>query len=264
MKCAFCTIHSVYKHKYRQRAQTEIVNEILHCNREYAITHFDFEDDNLSGVYFENLLDKLLEANLKNCSFSAMNGIPYLTLTKTIIGKMKSVGFTHIDISLATVSGIMNRQTNLEQFERVVSWANEYGLPVNAYFILGLPQLDFNENLAIIKFLSKLNVQIGPSIYYTVPGIPYYKETMPDILCRSTAVYQFPESKIAREEVILLFRLCRAINFLKKKNKTEFEQLIEEKTRQLGLFHLKKEKQNYKYIEVKGADKINNFIKCIN
>ncbi len=257
MKCAFCTIHSVYKNKYRKRDVHLVVDEIVNCNKQYKIEHFDFEDDNLGGAFFEKLLDNLLKADLKNCSFSAMNGIPYLTLTKSILEKMKKLGFTHLDISLATVNGIMNRKTDFAKFEKVIYFANKLSLPVNTYFILGLPETTFEDNLEIIKYLSKFNVQIGPSVYYTVPGIPYYKDTIPDTLCRSTAVYQFDNSKITKEEVILLFRLCRAINFLKKKSKTEFEKLVEEKTKELGLIHIKKEKQNYKFLKVDSFNRLN-------
>ena len=113
--------------------------------------------------------------------------------------------------------------------------------------------MDFEENLNIIKFLSKLDVNIGPSIYYTVPGIPYYNENIKDIYCRGTAVFTFQESKLKKDEIILLFRLCRALNFLKKKDKTDFEKELEEETLKNGLQFVKKRKGNYQFIPIENG-----------
>lgn len=254
MKCEFCTIHSVYKYKYRKRNIESIINEIKHCHEVYNIEHFDFEDDNLSGHFFNSILDSILSLGLENCSFSAMNGIPYLGLDEQILTKMKKIGFTHLDISLATNQGIMNRQTDLEKFESVVKIAEKLKLPVNAYFILGLPEMNYEDNLKIINYLGTLNVNIGPSVYYTVPGIPYYSSEIPNILCRSTAAHTFKESKLSKEEVISLFRLCRAINFMKKESKTDFEKMVESETQKKGIVHVKKVKSTYEFTTVNGCE----------
>jgi len=250
MHCEFCTIHSVYKHKYRKREVGAIISEIRDCNKRDGIEHFDFEDDNLSGVFLNSFLDEILKMNLTNCSFSAMNGIPYLGLNEEILVKMIKVGFTHLDISLGAMEGIMQRATNLNKFEHVVEIADSLQLPVNAYFILGLPELSFEDNFKIIEYLARLNLNIGPSVYYTVPGIPYYENKIPNIQCRSTAIYTFNESKLSKKQVILLFRLCRAINFLKKKNKTDFEKQVDRITKLKGLKHVKKIKKNYSFLDV--------------
>lgn len=262
MRCEFCTIHSVYKNTYRKRKLDSIIEEIEILYKNYNIKHFDFEDDNLYGDFLNKILNSIRNLNLKDCSFSAMNGIPYLSLNEKTIKTMKEVGFEHLDISFATNKNVMKRVTDKEKFVKVVKLANKYKLPVNAYFILGLPGMSFNENLEIIKFLGKLDVNIGPSVYYSVPGIPFYNEDIKDINCRGTAAYLFRESTLSQDEVLMLFRICRAINFLKKENKTDFEKLVEEKTRILGLQLIKKQKNNYQFKTIENSLDILKKVLC--
>ncbi|MBN2090482.1 hypothetical protein JW964_12785, partial [candidate division KSB1 bacterium] len=107
-------------------------------------------------------------------------------------------------------------------FSKTVSLAKKYGLKIVAYLIIGLPEDTLDQMMDDIIFLAGLPVLIGPSIFYPPPGSMTFENCVNRgyisgndySLYRSSAVPVETEN-FSRQDLITLFRLTRAINFIK-------------------------------------------------
>ncbi len=226
--CNFCSIAKVMGKKVRFRSIESVLNEIK-IGIKNGVRQFDFEDDHLTinGNRAKKLFNEIANCfSDYNLTLSAMNGILADTLDEELIAIMKSAGFEWLNIPL--VSGSQKIQHSIERnqsyrhFSNVVSWAQQNGLKVIAYLILGLPEDTLDQMLEDIVFLAGLPVLIGPSIFYPPPGSITFENCMRNgyisgldySLYRSSAVSVETEN-FSRQDLITLFRLVRMINFIK-------------------------------------------------
>lgn len=167
-----------------------------------------------------------LQTSRSKISFAARNGLVAEKLDGLILQRMADAGFERVN--LAVVSSNPEQQTKidrkqpLDRFEEVVSLARKAGLKVTAYLILGLPTDTLDEMIQAILWLAHLPVEIGPSIFYPVPGTPLFdlcvrkKYILPanKIVFRSSA-YPVETESFSRNDLVTLMRMCRMLNYLK-------------------------------------------------
>jgi len=105
-RCAFCSVHQTFGHRYRRRSTDNILEEMMLRYREgYRV--FDFEDDNFAFDKKETLAlcKKIARAfPSKDVQLLAMNGICYWTLDREILTAMRRAGFTHLNLSLVSTN----------------------------------------------------------------------------------------------------------------------------------------------------------------
>jgi radical SAM superfamily enzyme YgiQ (UPF0313 family) len=231
-RCDFCTIHAVFGKRYTMRTNEDIVAEICHFYKQ-GIRHFDIEDDNFSfqPQKCADLLDRIAQLNLTDVGFSAMNGLSYHTLTRTLLEKMKAVGFTDLNLSLVCsqerLQEMLQRPRRGEQLETVLHNAGSLGLHAVVYFIIGLPAQTLEDVVETLCFLALKRCLLGPSPFYLTPKSALYhryKEGA-DIQRASAAKDNFFAARLtaldvekpgfSRDELYSVFRLTRAINHLK-------------------------------------------------
>ncbi len=226
--CNFCSIANVMGNKVRFRAIDSVLSEMEKGIRN-GVRKFDFEDDHLTinrsrtKKLFREILTRFTNYNLK---LSAMNGILADTLDEGLIELMKSAGFEWLNIPLVSgsseIQSEIDRNQSRQQFSKVVSWAQKYGLKTVAYLIIGLPENNLNQMIDDIIFLAGLPVLIGPSIFYPPPGSETFKNCIEKdyitgndfTIYRSSAVPVETEN-FSRQDLITLFRLVRVLNFIK-------------------------------------------------
>ncbi|MDZ7332934.1 MAG: B12-binding domain-containing radical SAM protein [candidate division KSB1 bacterium] len=226
--CNFCSIAKVMGKRVRFRSVDRVLDEI-ELGIKNGIRHFDFEDDHLTAdrerakQLFQKVIDRFSGYPLK---LSAMNGVLADSLDEDLVRIMKAAGFEWLNIPLVSgspkVQQEITRHQSYQHFSKVVFWAQHYGLKVVAYLILGLPEDTLDQMLADILFLADLPVVIGPSIFYPPPGALTFENCVRKgyisgvdfLLYRSTALPVETEH-FSRTDLVTLFRLIRAVNFLK-------------------------------------------------
>jgi radical SAM superfamily enzyme YgiQ (UPF0313 family) len=238
--CNFCSIANVMGKKVRFRSIESVINEI-EVGIKNGVRKFDFEDDNLTidrnraKKLFGEIINRFSGYNLM---LSAMNGILADTLDEELIELMKLAGFEWLNIPLVSgspeIQQRIERNQSYQHFSKVVYRAKKYGLKIVAYLIIGLPEDSLDQMIADIVFLAGLPVLIGPSIFYPPPGSVTFKNCVNNgyisgtdySLYRSSAVPVETEN-FSRPDLITLFRLARAINFIKhlidQNDMSEFE-----------------------------------------
>lgn len=207
-KCSFCTSRMFWGGNYNLRSLDNIIGEIDECVKRYGVEQFNFEDDNLFNNKDRavNFLDSIVAYQKNNkikLDLSAMNGVSIENLDKEVIELMSYSGFSELNISLVTSSvkqqKKLGRPFSTLKFSEIALAAKNAGMNVRAYYILGLPNQEKSEILDTINYLSDLNVQSFPSVYYNITE----KENEWKVQ-RSSAFYNETEY-LSREDLIYLF-----------------------------------------------------------
>lgn len=227
--CNFCSISKVMGKKVRFRSVTSVLRE-MEQGVEKGITRFDFEDDNLTinqdraKEFFRQIIQQFGQGTLK---LSALNGILADTLDEELVQLMRRAGFEWLNIPMVSGSAKMHERIDRFQsrhkFMDVISWGKKYGLKMVAYIILGLPEDKPDQMLEDIIYLAYLPVLIGPSMFYPPPGSVSFQNCVEQnyisgkkfTLYRSTAL-PVETANFSRTDIVTLFRLVRAINYIKQ------------------------------------------------
>jgi len=228
--CAYCSAHFVMGASFRTRTPNAIFKEMIDCQKQYGIENFDIEDDNFTfdqerAKQFMNLIIETFGE--RRIELSAMNGISFASLDGELLRLMKRAGFHAINLSYVSTDPAtkerMRRPKPTTEFERILKQAEQIGLHVIAYAILGMPGQTIEEMVDTLIYLMGEKVLIGPSIYYPTPGTPLFERCKrEDILpphpvqWRSSA-FPIETKEFDRVDLLTLFRLARIMNFIKGK-----------------------------------------------
>ena len=204
------------------------------CREQQDLQVFDIEDDNFT--YDQERAKRLMNLIIETfgegtLELSAMNGISFASLDGELLGLMKKAGFRTLNLSFVSTDLFtrerMRRPKAMIEFDSILSEADQIGLNVIAYGILGMPGQTIEEMVETLIYLMGRKVLIGPSIYYPTPGTPLFGRCQSEGFLpphpsqlRSSA---FPiETKAFRRlDLVTLFRLARVINFIKGKMDTK-------------------------------------------
>lgn len=143
--CNYCSIHSLWAHKYRTRSPQNVIEEIEYLKKAYGIREIAFMDDNISfdKKRMEDLVDILISKNV-NIRWSTPNGIAIWTLDEQIIEKAKRSGCYKLTFGIETGSSktqkfIRKSYIDLERTKQLIKYCNSIGLWTLASFVLGFP-----------------------------------------------------------------------------------------------------------------------------
>jgi len=228
--CAYCSAHLVMGNSFRVRTPEAILIEMVECQKKYGIQIFDIEDDNFT--FDQARAKKLMSLVIKDfgenrLELSAMNGVSLASLDEELLTLMKRAGFKTVNLSFVSTSPVikekMGRPKPTDEFDKILEKAEQAGLHVIAYAILGMPGQTIEEMVDTLIYLMGRRVLIGPSIYYPTPGTPLFERCKRDGILplhlsqwRSSA-FPIETKEFNRLDVLTLFRLARIINFIKGK-----------------------------------------------
>ncbi len=226
--CEYCSTHLTMGSYFRARSPENIIREMIECHSLYDIKAFDIEDDNFTfdrkrAREILNLIIKTFGEN--RIELFAMNGVSFASLDKELMSLMKRAGFRTLNLSLVSVyestKQRLKRPGPYEDFGNILDDAEEEGLNVIAYAILGIPGQTIEEMVDTLIYLMGKRVLLGPSIYYPAPGTPLFERCKREAILppfpsqwRSTA-FPIETSDFTRLDLITILRLSRLINFIK-------------------------------------------------
>jgi radical SAM superfamily enzyme YgiQ (UPF0313 family) len=224
--------------EFRVRSPEAVVQEMLECRDCFGIETFDFEDDNFTfdRLRAKSLLCRIIETfGEGNIGLSAMNGVSFASLDGDLLKLMKKAGFHTINLSFVSTSlstkERMGRPGEIASFDTILEEAERAGLSVIAYAILGIPGQTIEEMVDTLTYLMGKRVLIGPSIYYPTPGTSLFKKCKmdgflpPSLSQWRSSAFPIQTKDFDRLDLVTLFRLARAINFVKgKMDESELEE----------------------------------------
>jgi len=228
--CTYCSAHLVMGSFFRGRTPEAVLKEMVECRKEYGIQIFDIEDDNFT---FElERAKRLMNLIIENfgeggIKLSAMNGVSFASLDEELLRLMKRAGFHTINLSFVSIDSSMKermrRPQSTAEFDKILENAEQGGLNVVAYAILGMPGQTIGEMVDTLIYLMGKRVLIGPSIFYPTRGALLFErcekeDILPPHLSQwRSSAFPIETKEFNRLDLLTLFRLARVINFVKGK-----------------------------------------------
>jgi len=142
--CVFCSIHTVWGHKWRPRSPDNVLLEIEHLIDVYKIREIHFEDDNLTldKRRMEKICDLISDKGL-DIKWFTPNGVAIWTLDKNLLEKMKKSGCYKLCFGIESgdpeTLKFMGKPIDLTHARKVIQWANELGIWTHGFFVIGFP-----------------------------------------------------------------------------------------------------------------------------
>ncbi len=177
--CSYCSSPIFWQRKWRPRSPKNVADEIEYCVKNFGITDFHFEDDNLTlkKDRIIGICKEIIERNLK-ITWNTPNGIRGDTVDFEVLHWMKKAGCAHITIAPETgsehVLKLMNKNVNLEHQIEIVKIANRLGMNTCAFFIIGFPGENAEDRKKTKKYLGRLAAaglaEVGIFIFTPLPG----------------------------------------------------------------------------------------------
>lgn len=227
--CEFCGVGNMFGHRLSLRSAEGLLAEMVHLRRDRGVRIFNFEDDNLSAnrSWFAGFLRRLVaEPALHDIELTAMNGLCYPHLDRELLELMCQAGFKRLNLSWVTRDPRLRRQLNRprdrEKIELVIRDAQELGLQVTVYLIIGLPGQSEAEVRQSIDHLLDLGVLVGPSIFYLPPATPLFDRLeLPRHIRENWNLYRssafaVETAELGRQQLVDLFLYVRRENLRRR------------------------------------------------
>ncbi|MFC1685763.1 B12-binding domain-containing radical SAM protein [Nanoarchaeota archaeon] len=180
--CVFCSIHTVWGHKWRARSAKNVVDEIEMLVKKYGVRQFRMQDDNISldKKRIIEICDEIVKRKL-DIKWDTPNGVAIWTLNEEVIGKMAKAGCYRITFGIE--SACLNTQKyvrkviDFNKIRKIIDICHKKRMWVCSTFIIGFPyekKEDIEETRNFI-LTSKINF---PFIYVAQPylGTDMYKD----------------------------------------------------------------------------------------
>ena len=179
--CAFCSTRAMWGSRIRSRSATAILDEIEFLFEEYGAQGVWLFDDTFTfkRAHVEAFVQEIHRRHLK---FPWYCEVRVDTVDYDVLKLMRDAGCYYISFGIETATPRLLKKIakgiTIEQVERVINWANQLGIYVKAFFMLGLPEETYSEALSTIKYMTELRESgrvANPVLthgLYILPGTP--------------------------------------------------------------------------------------------
>ncbi|KIL99572.1 Radical SAM domain protein [Paramagnetospirillum magnetotacticum MS-1] len=143
-RCIYCSIQSVWSHKWRHHSADYVVRQIEHLVRDYGVGEIHFVDDNLTAnpktamEIFQTLIERKLDVK-----WTCPNGTAIWTLDEKLLDVMKTSGCYRLTFGIEAASketqAYIRKNLNTERARAMLSYANKIGIWTVSTFIFGFP-----------------------------------------------------------------------------------------------------------------------------
>jgi anaerobic magnesium-protoporphyrin IX monomethyl ester cyclase len=179
--CSFCLSSKMVGKKFRVRSPKNVVDELEWLRDEHGAEAFSFYDDTLtmdkerSYRIFEQMRQRGVDLPW-NCQTRTDQ------VSKEILVRMKRTGCQFVSFGIESGSPqllkTMNKETTIEQNERVIRWAKEAGLLVAISVIVGYP----GETIETLRQTLDFIERVSPNMVYLCTAAPYPGTVLYDLV----------------------------------------------------------------------------------
>ncbi len=182
-KCIFCSIHSVWGHKFRGHSPKYVLDELQELREKYGINHLLFEDDNLTFDRERAMsIFKGMIFGKYHFPWTAPNGVAIWALNDNLLKLIKESGCRRLTLAVEsgdpdTLTKIIRKPLRLDKVESIIKTCKKLKIHTNAFFVIGLPGETMESIQRSMKFAENLDVDsIIISIASPYPGTDLYKK----------------------------------------------------------------------------------------
>jgi radical SAM superfamily enzyme YgiQ (UPF0313 family) len=173
-RCIFCASDKHFKF----RSPRNCLEELIFARKRYNIKSFQVLDDNFILLPERAVEICKLIKSLKLTWF-CHNGIRADQLTLEIAQSMKEAGCIHISVGIESsdpeVLRISKKGETIEQIEQAIRVAQQVGMSVNGFFIIGLPGSSYEKDIKSWEWAKKMNIRSHFGILVPMEGSELYE-----------------------------------------------------------------------------------------
>lgn len=183
--CFFCSSAEYFGHRFRPRSAANVIDEITHLVETYGVNEIQIEDDvfTTNPQRVHEICDGIKQLKLRLCT---PNGIradyPSGTERKReMFRAMKEAGFYQVTFGVESgdqwvIDNLVKKRLDLSQIGHAIQIAQEEGLLVHTFFILGFPTETRQQKLNTIKYAEELKADsYSFAIASPLPGTVMWK-----------------------------------------------------------------------------------------
>ena len=184
--CNFCTSPLMGGFKnYRKRDNDDVIAEIKWLHDEFNVAEIQFLDDNffVSKLRVKDLCRRLA-TNFPDMKFSVPAGTEINALDNEMIDLLANANFYRLTLAIESAnpdiqSEQIDKHVNLDRIPELIQYAQNNGIEVRAFFMIGFPGESRESVLRTAEFALSLNLDdIALSVVTPLPGTPIGDETL--------------------------------------------------------------------------------------
>lgn len=181
-QCAFCSVGSVWGHRYRYFSAGRVIEEVRYLADRYEAQGIYFREDNFT-VNRQRVIDFCQGLHKANLDVRWMCETRIDTLDHDLLKLMHQAGcralYIGVESGVQRLLDFMNKGITIEQTEAVFRWCNELGINTYASFIAGVPTETSQEREQSIEFSQKIKATTcGFNVFVGIPRSPLYDHVL--------------------------------------------------------------------------------------
>lgn len=171
--CIFCSVHSIWGHKWRARSAENVIAEMEFLVEKYGIREFYILDDNITiqRKRVMEICNMMISSNL-NVKWATPNGVAVWTLDKELLLKMKESGYYRLTLGIESAAEetlkLIGKPVNLQKANQIIKISNKIGLWTHSTFIFGFPDEQMSSIIKTINFAKESGLDFT-SFYIATP-----------------------------------------------------------------------------------------------
>jgi anaerobic magnesium-protoporphyrin IX monomethyl ester cyclase len=212
--CIFCSIHSIWGHKWRPRSAQNVVDEIELLVKKYGVKEIDFNDDNISldKKRMEEICDEIIKRNI-DIKWTTPNGIAIWSLDESLIRKMKQSGCYRLTFGIESgnpkTQKFIRKNLDLHRARSIIKYANKIGLWTISTNIIGFPYETREEIEDTIDY--SISSEIDIALFYLLT--PFLGTPVHEIFKKENLIPSEPDQI---KEFLVAESACDTKNFSRK------------------------------------------------
>ncbi len=183
--CVFCNVPGVIGRKFRARSGKSILEELFYAKEKYKSKEFKILDDNFTLLMdrAKEICQLLIDEKL-NMKWTCPNGIRADRLDDELCKLMKEAGCYSISIGVESgdteVFDKIKKGERLVDVERGIRLAQQAGIKVHGFFIIGLVGSTYESDMRSIEFAKRLGISASWGILVPYPGTEVWEQIKAD------------------------------------------------------------------------------------
>lgn len=181
-QCAFCSVGSVWGHRYRYFSAGRVIEEVKYLAERYEAEGIYFREDNFT-VNRQRVIDFCQGLHKANLDVRWMCETRIDALDHDLLKLMHQAGcralYIGVESGVQRLLDFMNKGITIKQTEAVFRWCNELGINTYASFIVGVPTETSQEREQSIEFSQKIKATTCCfNVFVGIPRSPLYDHVL--------------------------------------------------------------------------------------
>lgn len=163
--CSYCSVKIISGKRFRTRSPENVIEELKQAKKRYGVNRFEILDDTFTqDIKRAKKICELIIKEKINMTWVCQNGIRADRVDKELLNLMKDAGCTDIWLGIESLDkeifDRIKKGEGIEDILNAVRMAQDTGIEVSAFFIIGLPGSTYARDMETLNKTKKLGLKM--------------------------------------------------------------------------------------------------------